>query len=108
VRRARATVPSQRRRRTAAGRAAQLLQERDEGVVRDSSGRLKTVASKKKTQLFHRLTVVRPPASNSLFRPCLLLFSPQKMWGFGDHPISSNSLKYSFPKILYHDGEFLI
>jgi hypothetical protein len=30
------------------------------------------------------------------------------MWGFGVYPILSNSLKYSFPKILYHDGEFLI
>jgi hypothetical protein len=29
------------------------------------------------------------------------------MWGFGVHPISSNPLKYPFPKILYHDGEFL-
>jgi hypothetical protein len=30
------------------------------------------------------------------------------MWGFGVHPILSNLLKYSSPKILYHDGEFLI
>jgi hypothetical protein len=30
------------------------------------------------------------------------------MWGFGVHPILSNPLKYSSPKILYHDGEFLI
>jgi hypothetical protein len=28
--------------------------------------------------------------------------------GFGVHPILSNPLKYSFPKILYHDVEFLI
>jgi hypothetical protein len=30
------------------------------------------------------------------------------MWGFGVHPILSNLLKYFFPKILYHDGEFFI
>jgi hypothetical protein len=30
------------------------------------------------------------------------------MWGFGVHPILSNSLKYSSQKILYHDEEFLI
>jgi hypothetical protein len=31
------------------------------------------------------------------------------MWGFGVHPILSNPLKYSSPKILYHhDEEFLI
>jgi hypothetical protein len=30
------------------------------------------------------------------------------MWGFDIHPILSNLLKYSSPKILYHDGEFLI
>jgi hypothetical protein len=30
------------------------------------------------------------------------------MWGFGVHPIFSNPLKYSSPKILYHDREFLI
>jgi hypothetical protein len=30
------------------------------------------------------------------------------MWGFGVHPILSNPLKYSSPKILYYDGEFLI
>jgi hypothetical protein len=30
------------------------------------------------------------------------------MWGFGVHPILLNSLKYSSPKILYHDEEFLI
>jgi hypothetical protein len=39
------------------------------------------------------------------------IFIPERcgdMWGFGVHPILSNPLKYSFPKILYHDGEFLI
>jgi hypothetical protein len=45
--------------------------------------------------------------------PCLLLqyFHPRKMWdmwGFGVHPILSNPLKYSSPKILYHNVEFLI
>jgi hypothetical protein len=30
------------------------------------------------------------------------------MWRFGIHPILSNPLKYSPPKIFYHDGEFLI
>jgi hypothetical protein len=30
------------------------------------------------------------------------------MCGFSVHPILPNPLKYSFPKILYHDGEFLI
>jgi hypothetical protein len=30
------------------------------------------------------------------------------MWGFGVHPILSNLLKYSSPKILYHDEKFLI
>jgi hypothetical protein len=30
------------------------------------------------------------------------------MWGFGVHPILSDPLKYPSPKILYHDGEFLI
>jgi hypothetical protein len=29
------------------------------------------------------------------------------MWGFGVHPILSNPLKNSSPKILCHDGEFL-
>jgi hypothetical protein len=29
-------------------------------------------------------------------------------WGFGVHQIPSNPLKYPSPKILYHDGEFLI
>jgi hypothetical protein len=49
------------------------------------------------------------PPFHSL-RPCLLLwyFHPEKMWGFGVHSIPSNLLKYPFPKILYHDGEFLI
>jgi hypothetical protein len=46
-------------------------------------------------------------------RPCLLLryFYPKRcedMWGFGVHPILSNPIKYSSPKILYHDGEFFI
>jgi hypothetical protein len=39
------------------------------------------------------------------------IFTPKRcgdMWGFGVHPILSNPLKYSSPKILYHDGEFLI
>jgi hypothetical protein len=39
------------------------------------------------------------------------IFTPKRygdMWGFGVHPILSNSLKYSSPKILYHDGEFFI
>jgi hypothetical protein len=39
------------------------------------------------------------------------VFTPERcgdMWGFGVHPILSNPLKYSFPKILYYDGEFLI
>jgi hypothetical protein len=39
------------------------------------------------------------------------IFTPERcgdMWGFGVHPILSNLLKYSSPKILYHDGEFLI
>jgi hypothetical protein len=30
------------------------------------------------------------------------------MWGFSVHPILPNPLKYSFSKILYNDGEFLI
>jgi hypothetical protein len=30
------------------------------------------------------------------------------IWGFGVHPILSNSLKHSSPKILYYDEEFLI
>jgi hypothetical protein len=30
------------------------------------------------------------------------------MWGFGVHPILSNPLKYSSPRILYHDREFFI
>jgi hypothetical protein len=30
------------------------------------------------------------------------------IWGFGVHPILPNPLKYSSPKILYYDGEFLI
>jgi hypothetical protein len=30
------------------------------------------------------------------------------MLGFGVHPILSNPLKYSSPKILYYDGEFLV
>jgi hypothetical protein len=39
------------------------------------------------------------------------IFTPKRcgdMWGFGVHPIPSNPLKYPSPKILYHDGEFLI
>jgi hypothetical protein len=39
------------------------------------------------------------------------IFTPERygdMWGFDVHPILSNPLKYFFPKILYHDGEFLI
>jgi hypothetical protein len=48
------------------------------------------------------------------FKPCLLLryFHPQKMWGYVEIwcsvSILSNLLKYSSPKILYHDEEFLI
>jgi hypothetical protein len=30
------------------------------------------------------------------------------MWRFDVHPILSNSLKYSSPKILYYDREFFI
>jgi hypothetical protein len=30
------------------------------------------------------------------------------MWGLSVHLIFLNPLKYSFPKILYYDGEFLI
>jgi hypothetical protein len=30
------------------------------------------------------------------------------MWGFDVHPILSDPLKYSSPKILYYDGEFFI
>jgi hypothetical protein len=30
------------------------------------------------------------------------------MWEFGVHSILSNPLKYSSPKILYYDGEFLV
>jgi hypothetical protein len=30
------------------------------------------------------------------------------MWGFGVHLILLNPFKYSFLKILYRDGEFLI
>jgi hypothetical protein len=43
-----------------------------------------------------------------LLRPCLLLwyFHSQEMWRCAK--ILSNPLKYSFLKILYHDGEFLI
>jgi hypothetical protein len=39
------------------------------------------------------------------------IFIPKRcgnMRGFGVHAILSNPLKYPFPKILYHDGEFLI
>jgi hypothetical protein len=39
------------------------------------------------------------------------IFIPEEcedMWEFGVHPILSNPLKYSSPKILYHDEEFLI
>jgi hypothetical protein len=39
------------------------------------------------------------------------IFTPEEcgdIWEFGVHPILLNSLKYSSPKILYHDGEFLI
>jgi hypothetical protein len=39
------------------------------------------------------------------------IFTPERcgdMRGFSVHPILSNNLKYSFPEILYHDGEFLI
>jgi hypothetical protein len=40
------------------------------------------------------------------------VFSPPErcgdMRGFGVHPILSNPLKYSSPKIFYHDGDFLI
>jgi hypothetical protein len=39
------------------------------------------------------------------------IFTPKRcedMWGFGVHPILSNPLKYSSPKILYHNGEFSI
>jgi hypothetical protein len=39
------------------------------------------------------------------------IFIPKKcgdIWGFGVHPILSNPPKYSSPKILYYDGEFLI
>jgi hypothetical protein len=41
---------------------------------------------------------------------CLVYFSGiftlerlRDMWGFDVHPILSNPLKYSSPKILYHD-----
>jgi hypothetical protein len=30
------------------------------------------------------------------------------MWEFDVHPMLLNPLKYSSPKILYHDREFLI
>jgi hypothetical protein len=39
------------------------------------------------------------------------IFTPERygdMWGFSVHPILSNPLKYSSPKILYYDEEFLI
>jgi hypothetical protein len=39
------------------------------------------------------------------------IFTPKRcgdMWRFGVHPILSNPLKYSFPKKLYHNIEFLI
>jgi hypothetical protein len=39
------------------------------------------------------------------------MFSPKKMWGYEViwcSPNTLKSLKYSFPKILYHDVEFLI
>jgi hypothetical protein len=39
------------------------------------------------------------------------IFTPERCGdyvGFGVHPILSNPLKYSSPKILYHDGEFLV
>jgi hypothetical protein len=39
------------------------------------------------------------------------IFIPERcgdMWGFDVHLILSNPLKYSSPKILYHDGEFFI
>jgi hypothetical protein len=63
-----------------------------------------------------RLLLVEPPhflIGVVILRPCLLpdIFIPERcgdMWGFGVHPILSNPLKYSSPKILYHDGEFLI
>jgi hypothetical protein len=32
----------------------------------------------------------------------------EDVWGFGVYPILSNILKYSSPKILYHDGEFFL
>jgi hypothetical protein len=52
-------------------------------------------------------------SSSSSLRPCLLLryFYPKRCrdtWRFGVHPIPSNPFKYPSPKILYHDGEFLI
>jgi hypothetical protein len=39
------------------------------------------------------------------------IFTPERcgdIWRFDVHPILSNPFKYSSPKILYHDGEFLI
>jgi hypothetical protein len=39
------------------------------------------------------------------------IFIPKRygdMWGFDVHPILSNPLEYSSPKILYHDREFSI
>jgi hypothetical protein len=53
--------------------------------------------------------------SQDPFPLCLVYFSgifiPKicgDMWGFGVHSILLNLLKYTFPKILYHDREFLI
>jgi hypothetical protein len=42
---------------------------------------------------------------------CSGIFTPKRcgdMWKFGVQSILSNLLKYSSPKILYHDEEFLI
>jgi hypothetical protein len=62
-----------------------------------------------------KLLKTDPSRGNPIPRSGLVYFSgiftPERcgdMWGFSVHPILSNPLEYSLPKILYHDGEFLV
>jgi hypothetical protein len=63
----------------------------------------------------HNIKLLGWPTQDPVFRVQALFTSPVffiperygDIWGFGVHPILSNPLKYSSPKILYHDGEFL-
>jgi hypothetical protein len=48
------------------------------------------------------------PSGPVYFSTIFTLKRCEDMWRFGVHPILSNPLKYSFLKIPYHDGEFLI